>query len=159
MSKNNIRSKNIDNSAIKVLKVILAVLTIIYPLMMNLLSGFGMFIEWNNSDFVLNCNKYSKELTFFGILMILGGLTMTAASVLCILKKYKSAIILSPTGLALSLISLFYVSHHADFAGWSDKYTMQPISNMYIERNLPVIIPFLICVILSAFKLFSQKNN
>ena len=62
MSKNNIRSKNIDNSAIKVLKVILAVLTIIYPLMMNLLSGFGMFIEWNNSDFVLNCNKYSKFL-------------------------------------------------------------------------------------------------
>jgi hypothetical protein len=118
-----------------------------------------MFIEWNNSDFVLNCNKYSKELTFFGILMILGGLTMTAASVLCILKKYKSAVILSPTGLALSLISLFYISHHADFAGWSDKYTMQPISDMYIERNLPVIIPFLICVILSAFKLFSQKNN
>lgn len=159
MNKNNSFYNNKDSIATKFIKIILMVLTIIYPLTMNLLSGSGMFIEWNDSDFVFNWHKYSSEISFFGSIMIAGGLIMTSASVLCVLKKYKLSVILSPIGVTASLIALFFISRHADFAGWSDKYSMQPISSMYLHRNLPVIFPFIICVVLSSFKLFSEKNT
>lgn len=156
-NKTEIRRK--DGFALKILKIILAVLTIIYPLAMNILSGLGMFIRYNGSDFALDWEKYTASLSFSGIAMVIGGLFMTVGTILCIARKNIFSVIFSSAGFALSGFGLLKIASHADFAGWADKYTMSPISDMYISRNLPFIVPFLLCIGISLFQHFSQKNN
>lgn len=156
--KTDLKSHKKDGITLKILKILLAVLTIIYPLTMNILSGLGMFIRYNGSDFAVNWEKYSSQLSFWGLAMVFGGLFMTVGTILCITRKNILSVIFSAAGFTLSGAGLLKIASHADFAGWSDKYSLAPISDMYLSRNLPIIAPFILCTAISLFQHFSQKK-
>lgn len=134
--------------AAAVLKVILAVLTLIYPAFMVTMTGAGL---------IYNSESYGRELTQTGWLFIVSAVLMTAGCVLCILKKNIAAIICSSSGFALCMAMLFKLVSHADAAGWSDKFTMTRISAMYIRRIAPTAAPFIICVAVALIQFFSYE--
>ena len=142
-----------------ILKLILAVLTIIYPLFMNIMSGLGMFIEWNDSGIVYNSNKYNSQLALCGWSLIFGGLALTLSAVFCILKKNKISIFTSLAGFILSMASLLKIASHADLAGWSNKYTLEPVSDMYTARILPDVFPFILCIIISIIQIIFFSHH
>ncbi|MCM1132976.1 MAG: hypothetical protein NC340_05855 [Ruminococcus flavefaciens] len=119
----------------KIIKIIMMILTLIYPVFMTCLAGAGL---------IYNKSGYGAEIALIGIFLIISGILMTVGAVLCLSgKKLLNIISLacSVLGLALCLAMLYLLCTHADNAGWSDNYTMNPVSAMYRARILPVIFP------------------
>ena len=46
---------------------------------------------------------------------------------------------------------------HADASGWTDKYTLAPVSGMYVRRILPCVIPVLMSGVIAALQLSSYE--
>ncbi len=130
-------------------KIIMGILTAVYPLFMVGLSGAGL---------IYNRVSYGSQLATVGGLLIASGIIMTVGAVLCALRKNISAMVCSGGGLALCLSMLFKLCTHADSAGWSDKFNMTPISDMYKARILPCIAPVAIAVIVAAIQHFSREE-
>lgn len=128
------------------LKLLLVILTVIFPVLMVMLAGAGL---------LYNSESYGAELSRIGVLLIISGAVMTAGTVLVLLRKNIASLICSCTGFALCMTMLYRLTSHADSAGWSDAYTMEPASGMYMSRILPVIIPFSIAAVLSLIQFFS----
>ena len=83
---------------------------------------------------------------------------MTSGAFLCLFRKKTAdilSIILSASGLVLCLTMLHRLAAHADSAGWTDKYTLSPVSDMYIRRILPCIVPVVMAVVIAAVQLCS----
>lgn len=133
-----------------VLKLILAVLTVIFPVLMVMLAGAGLL---HNSD------SYGREVTRIGIFLIASGALMTAGTVLVLFRKNIASLICSCTGFSLCMLMLYKLTEHADSAGWSDAYTMEPVSDMYTARILPVIAPFAIAAVLAVIQFFSYEEK
>lgn len=134
------------NPAILALRIILIVLTLIYPIFMVIMSGAGL---------VYNSSSYGPELTRTGILLIASGIIMAAGSFLCIFRKNIVSVICSCCGFALCMAMLYKLTEHADSAGWTNKFTMEAISSMYIHRIVPTAAPFIIAVTLALIQFFS----
>lgn len=154
-NKNNVsymkNALNKQNPANKLLKVLLAVLTLIYPLFMVIMTGAGL---------IYNSASYGKSLTLTGVLLIVSGLIMTVGSILCILNKNISAIISSSSGFFLCMLMLYRLVIHADSAGWRNKFTLESISSMYINRIMPVTAVLIITVTVAVIQLLSyQRKN
>lgn len=119
----------------KIIRSIMIILTLVYPLFMTCLAGMGL---------IYNKASYGRNMEIIGILMIISGLSMTSGAFMCLFRK-KSVNIISLTcsisGLILCLAMLYLLCSHADNAGWVDNYTLNPISDMYRARILPVTIP------------------
>jgi heme exporter protein D len=47
----------------------------------------------------------------------------------------------------------------ADERGWSDMYTMQPASDMYRNRILPTVIPFVLLIAAAVLQYFSYDEK
>lgn len=135
-----------NNPFIFVLKLLLVILTVIFPILMVMLAGAGL---------LYNSDSYGVELSRVGVLLIISGAAMTVGTVLVLLRKNIASLICSCTGFVLCMTMLYKLTSHADSAGWSDAYTMEPASDMYIARILPVIIPFVISAALSLIQFFS----
>lgn len=131
-----------------VLKIILIILTVIYPVFMVIFTGSGL---------IYNSESYGAELTQTGVFFIISGILMTVGTVLCCLKKNIVSIICSCTGFALCMAMLYKLVDHADRSGWSNKLTMEPISDMYFARIIPVIAPFIIAVTVAIIQFFSYE--
>lgn len=148
ISKTSKSPKKHLNPAIVTLKVILVILTLIYPLFMVIMSGAGL---------VYNSESYGEELTRAGILLIVSGVVTAAGSFLCIFKKNIASIICSCGGFALCMTMLYKLVEHADSAGWTNKFTFEAISSMYIHRIVPTAAPFVIAVTVSLIQFFSYE--
>ena len=136
-----------------VLKVIMLILTAVYPLMMVCLSGAGL---------VYNGASYGGGMETVGMLLITSGIIMTSGAILSLFRRNILSVIsmiCSGSGLVLCLAMLYKVVTHADAAGWSDNYTMAPVSDMYQVRILPVIIPAVLAVIIAAVHLASASKK
>lgn len=110
-------------------------LTIIYPLIMVCTAGAGL---------IYNGESYGRELESVGIWLIISGLAMTLGTIGTFFRKRIFRIIsaiFTVVGLAVCLVMVYKVCSHADYAGWVDNFTMEPVSRMYRERLLPVIVP------------------
>lgn len=132
-------------------KVIMLILTAIYPLFMVTLSGAGI---------IYNKDSYGEELATVGTLLIVSGFIMAAGAVLCIFRKNLLNIIsavCSAGGLALCLDMMYKLCDHADRAGWTDNFSMTPISDMYKVRITPSIAPVAIALAIAAVQLFSYE--
>ncbi len=119
----------------KIIRIIMIILTLVYPLFMNFLAGTGL---------IYNKDSYGVKMVIIGILMIISGISMTSGTFLCLSSKKATNIIsltCSVSGLILCLAMLYLLCSHADNAGWVENYTMNPVSDMYRTRILPVIIP------------------
>lgn len=134
-------------------KAVLLLLTAIYPLFMVILSGAGL---------IYNHTSYGIELTYTGVFLIVSGLLMTAAAVLCMFKKSMPnliALFCSVTGFVICMIMLNKLITHADRAGWMDNFNMTPVSDMYKIRIIPVIAPVLLTVVISLVQYFSNDAS
>ena len=134
-----------------ILKIIMLVLTAVYSCTMTVLSGAGLYY---------NRESYGEKLENIGILMIVSGILMTVGAVLCLFRKNILNIIslvFSCSGFALCMTMLYKLCDHADRAGWSDKYNMSPVSDMYKSRIMPCIAPFVIAVAVAVLQLLSYE--
>lgn len=110
-----------------------------------------------------NRESYGAELERTGIFLILSGAFMTFGAVLCLFRKNAaniSAIFFSSGGFALCMTMLHKLADHADKSGWSDKYTMSPISDMYRSRLIPCVIPVVLVIVAAVIQLLvSEPEN
>ena len=124
------------------LKIILAVLTAVYPLFMVILSGAGL---------VLNSESYGQKMCITGVLLILSGILLAVSAIMCILKKYaRLSVILSVAGLILCMTALYVLVNHADANGWNSNF--RPVSNMYKSRIMPVILQSALTIAVSVIQ-------
>lgn len=132
----------------KILKGILIVLTLVYPVFMVIMTGSGL---------IYNSESNGEMITNTGIAFIVSGALMAVGTLLVCLKKNIVPVFLSSGGFALCMVMLHRLTEHADKSGWSDKYTMEPISGMYTARILPVIIPFALTIVIALIQFFSYE--
>ena len=115
-------------------------------------------IPMAGAGLIYNSNSYGISIRNSGIALIASGLIMTVSSVLACLRKNIAALILDSAGFTLCMTMLFIVMNHADSSGWSDNYTMEPVSGMYFRRIFPVIIPFILTAVISIAQHLSPKS-
>lgn len=147
--KRPLRSK--QKPSMTALKVILLVLTAVYPVFMTMLTGAGI---------ISNRLSYGSTITFYGVCLIVSGAVMTAAAVLCMSRRSTPNLIAAPlsgAGFALCMAVLVRLIRHAESAGWTGiaKYEGVPVSDMYRTRIGPVTAPFLLTVLIAALQYFS----
>lgn len=132
-------------------KVVTIVLAAWFSCAMPVLSGAGL---------IYNRGSYGAELTRVGVFLIAAGVVMSLGAVLCLFRKNLAnvaAVILSCGGFALCMTMLHKLALHADKSGWSDKYTMAPISDMYRSRLIPSIIPTVLVIFVAVAQLLSLE--
>lgn len=132
------------------IKIFLIASTAVYPLFMNLLSGIGWISTYG---------KYGSEFTVMGTFMIISSALMTAAVVLCMIKLNVSAVLAETAGFAAAMTVMVKMMNCADERGWSDMYTMQPVSDIYRNRILPTIVPFLLLIAAAVLQYFSYDEK
>lgn len=152
MKKNNKKSTK-NQVFLKILKIAAMLLTLCISCAMPVLSGAGL---------IYNRESYGIELERVGIFLILSGVFMTIGAVLCFFRKNIaniSAIIFSSGGFILCMAMLSKLAAHADKSGWSDKYTMSPISDMYRSRLIPCVIPVALVIIAAVIQLLVYEPD
>lgn len=132
------------------IKIMLIASTAVYPLFMNLLSGIGWISTYG---------KYGTEFTAMGTVMLVSSGLMTAAVVLCMIKRNISAVVTETAGFAAAMTVMVKMMNLADERGWSDMYTMQPVSDMYRNRILPTVIPFVLLIAAAVLQYFSYDES
>lgn len=130
-------------------KVMLMILTAIYPLFMTMLTGIGI---------VSNSASYGRMITGCGVVLVISGAAMTAAAMMCIFRKKILnilAIVISVSGFTVCMGALYKLVKHAENAGWMGQgaYSLMPVADMYKQRIIPDIVPFLLILIISAVQL------
>lgn len=134
----------------KIINFIMLAFTLIYSVFMVNLSGAGL---------IYNKSGYGAEIAAVGVFLIISGILMTSGAFLSLSgKKFLNiiSVVSSISGLVLCLVMLYILCSHADKSGWRDNYTLAPVSGMYRERILPVIIPACMSLIRAILNI---KNN
>lgn len=135
------------------LKIVLAVFTLIYPFFNVIMTGAGL---------VFNHASYGDKVTRVGVFFIISGVLMTGGAVLCMFRRKILNIISAVSsggGFALCMAMLCRLVSHADRNGWADKFTLTPISDMYRMRIMPVIIPVAVTVFISLVNCFKGGKS
>ena len=152
MSRKNQEKPPRRNSAFwAVLKIITLLLCLWYACAMPVLSGAGL---------IRNRLSYGEEITKTGIFLIAAAAMMTAGTILCFFRRSLCDIlsaVFSGTGFILCMTMLKKLTDHADSFGWTDKYTLHPISGMYTGRILPCALPAVLTVIIAAVHFMSYE--
>ena len=138
-----------------VMKIILIILTFIYPVFMTMLTGAGI---------ISNRESYGGRITSYGVCLIISGTLMTAGALLCMSRRSTPnliAALLSTAGFALCMTVLIKLIRHASAAGWTGiaKYEGVPVSDMYRTRVGPVTAPFLLTILIAAVQYFSYDSG
>ncbi len=147
-------SKNIPqrtlsrHPAIYALKWVMMILTVILSVFIVCMVGAGL---------IYNHKSYGTKLTVVGILFIVSGLAMVTGGILACIKRNITSLSFTVSGFALCMYMLYLLADHADRSGWSDKYTMAPISDMYISRVVPIVIPVVLAVFIALVQFFSYE--
>lgn len=137
------------------LRVLLVITTLIYPMFMDVMSAAGW--QYNVSE-----GNYPKLFSTFAVWMFLGAGLLTIAAILCFLgikpnrwQCNAAAIGCGCIGITACMIVLYSFCAYADqnFSGIDG--TMQPVSELYRDRILPTILPFAILCVLSVRQLMS----
>ena len=121
-------------------KILLVLLTAVYPMFMVLLSGAGLLYNYQN---------YELKVCIIGVLLIVSSVFLTASALLCLPKNTrlnKLSVALSVSGLILCMTTLFELVNYADLNGWNRNF--KPISNMYKSRINPVFFQSLLDIII-----------
>lgn len=154
MSKKNTKKLPAKSSPVMAIcKVITLLLSLWFSGAMTALSGAGL---------IYNSDSYGAELKNTGIFLIISSVLMISGAFLCLFRKKLpniTAIFFAIIGLALCLVMLKKLTDHADMSGWTDKYTMLPISDMYTRRILPSIVPAALTAIIAVIQLCSLRRT
>ncbi|MBQ7004450.1 MAG: hypothetical protein IJN57_10900 [Oscillospiraceae bacterium] len=130
------------------LRLVLGVTTCIYPLFMGLMSAAG----W---QYNVNAGNYPALFSTFATWMTIGCLLLAAGTVLSFFgmkhRFWRCNVIALACGVpgviaAMTVLHRFTLYADQNFPGHRE--TMQPISEIYRDRLLPILLPFgLLCVI------------
>ncbi|MDE6091962.1 MAG: hypothetical protein K2F73_03365 [Ruminococcus sp.] len=145
------KSKKSENYIIIILKILLIVFTVVWSFFMVVMTGAGL---------VYNHESYGQTIMQTGVFFIISGILMTSGTVLSLFRKKilnLISVILSCTGFILCMIMLYRLVNHADRNGWTDNFTLMPISDMYRTRIMPVIVPSVLSVITAVRNYLSDK--
>ncbi len=153
MSKKNVNTYHKRSSALMITaKTIMLLMSFYFSCAMPVLTGAGL---------LSNRESYGEKLAETGSFLILSAVLMTAGAVLCIFRKpvmNKLSPFLSVSGLILCMVMLKRLTSHADKCGWTNKYTLEPVSSMYNSRLLPCIAPVAIAAVIAVVQLFSRED-
>ena len=132
-------------------KIILIVLTAVYPIFMVMMTGAGL---------ISNRSSYGAVIAGYGEKLIISGTLMTAAAILCLFRKSIPNLIapfLSSAGFALCMTMPYRLIRHAESAGWMGvgKYENLPVGDMYRVRLIPTAAPCLLTLAISVIQFFS----
>lgn len=144
------KKEKITKRILLFLKVLLIASTAVYPLFMDLLSGIGWIFTYGT---------YGSEFTVMGTVMVISSGLMTVAVVLCMIKRNISAVVTETIGFAAAMTVMVKMMNIADERGWSDMFTMQPVSDMYRNRILPTVIPFVLLIAAAVLQYFSYDEK
>ena len=144
-----------QSAAMTAAKVVMLVLTAVYPLFMTLMTAAGI---------LTHRSSYGSYVTGMAVLLIVSGVSVTTGVILALpRKKMASLVSLSPTfcGLTLCLVTLSRLSAYADKHGWtaSGMYSGTAVSDMYQSRLLPVVFPAAIAVVVAVIQAFFCDCN
>lgn len=134
-------------------KITLIALTAVYPLFMTIMTGIGILSK---------SSSYGRMISGCGAVLIISGAAMTTAAILCLFRKSFPnliSMIMSVTGFVLCMAALHKLIRHAESAGWMGHgvYSLVPVADMYRQRIIPVILPFLLTLIIAAVQFFSYN--
>lgn len=133
-------------------KAVTLLLSLWFSGAMTALSGAGL---------IYNSGSYGAELKNTGIFLIISSVLMISGAFLCLFRRKLPnimAILFAIVGLVLCLVMLKKLTDHANMSGWTDKYTLLPVSDMYMRRILPSIVPAALTAIIAAVQLCSQRR-
>lgn len=150
--KNHFRKQSLLMTAAKILLIIL---TTVYPFFMTMMTGIGI---------LSNSEQYGSRISFCGGALVISGAAMTAAAILCLFRKSLPNLIAVTTavpGFAICMAALYKLVSHAESAGWMGHgaYSLVPVADMYRQRILPDILPFLLTLTISAIQFFSYDAS
>ena len=153
MSKKNVNTYHKRSSALMITaKIIMLLMSLYFSCAMPVLTGAGL---------LSNRESYGESLAVTGSLFIVSAVLMTAGAVLCLFRKpamNKLSALLSVSGFVLCMVMLNRLTAHADASGWTNKYTLEPVSSMYDSRILPCIAPVAIATVIASVQLFSRED-
>ena len=150
------KNKKLSPKASKLMtsaKTCTLLLSIVFAGVMTTLSGAGL---------IYNRRSYGESLANIGFILIISAAFMLFGAFLCLLRNNLSdilSIIFSFAGLVLCMVMLKKLTNHADASGWTDKYTLEPVSGMYLRRILPCIIPVLMSSAIAVVQLGSYEQE
>lgn len=134
-------------------KAVMLVLSLWFSCAMPALTGAGL---------ISNRASYGVEMEKTGIFFIVSAALMTAGAFLCLIRRDLPdilSVVFSLSGLALCMVMLKKLTDHAERSGWTDKYTLLPVSGMYTSRIMPCIIPVVLAVAIAAVQLCSYEQK
>ena len=134
-------------------KLLLIVLTAVYPLFMTMMTGIGILSK---------SGSYGSKITFCSAALVISGASLTAAAILCLFRKSLPNLLsmcISLPSFAVCMTALGKLVSHAESAGWMGRgmYSAVPVADMYKQRIFPVILPFLLTLIIAAVQYFSYS--
>ena len=147
----------------KPVKIILSVLLLlsaaVYPGFMAMMSASGWMYNVREGH-------YPDVFRSFAGWMYAGGILVCIGAVLAVLSMKPKRWVCAPVsmgcagiGLAAAMSALYRFTAYADqhFSGIGE--TMQPVSDLYRDRLLPVILPAVLAIVLAAWNLFSEDTR
>lgn len=134
-------------------KILLIVLTAVYPFFMTMMTGIGILSK---------SGSYGSKITFCGAALVISGVSLTAAAILCLFRKSLPnlfSMCIALPSFAVCMAALCKLVSHAESAGWMGHgmYSAVPVADMYRQRIFPVILPFLLTITIAAIQYFSYS--
>lgn len=150
MSRKNVISSHKKQPALmKAAKAVMLLMSLYFSCAMPILTGAGL---------IYNRGSYGEKLAGTGAFFIFAAVLMTLGAFLCLFRKKIMNIIslfTSVGGLVLCMVMLKRLTDHADASGWTDKYSLEPVSGMYTSRILPCIAPVAVAAVIAVVQLLS----
>lgn len=141
------------------LRVTLVVTTLLYPLLMCLLTAAG----W---QYQVDAGNYPAVFSTFAFWMRTGSVLLTAAAILCLCgakpQRWQcnaAALVCAVCGICACLFTLSRFCAYADQNFPAIGETMQPVSDLFRDRIAPTILPFSLCCILSIWQLCAYETR
>lgn len=146
-----------------VLQILLVVSTIVSPMVLNFLGGYGLIVQAKD-----NLNEYPDMIAYqqdlmnlmvtYGKTMIASSVLMVLAMMLCLCKFNVVPVVLQSTGFTICMVIMFKISAIADKYGLSDS-NMQPLSEKYFNRHIITIVPLVLLITICVVRHFSYENR
>lgn len=144
------KKEKITKKILLFIKILLIATTAVFPMFMNLMSGIGWISAYG---------EYDSKFIVLGTFMIISSVLMTASVILCMMKLNIIAVLTDTVGFAAAMTVLSKMMKFADESGWSDRFTMQPASDIYRNRILPTLIPFILLIAAAVIQYFSYDET
>lgn len=137
------------------LRVLLVVTTIIYPLFMGLMSAAGWQYNVNEGNYPQLFSTYAFWMSAGSVLLAVGALLCLLGVKLRFWGCNAAALGCAAAGIAACMTVLYQFMAYADQNFPGHRETMQPISEIYRDRLLPMLVPFGLICVLSVWQLMA----